>query len=66
MPKLQYKIVQKDCQQFVYLPHVPQYLDEADMSQWLRETRDDDPDLYAQLVHAYVLLTKPLPHSKRK
>ena len=66
MPKIKYKIVQKDCQRFVYLFDPPQYLDAIDMSQWLRETRDDDPDLYAQLVHAYVLLTKPLPHSKRK
>jgi hypothetical protein len=38
---------------------VPQYLDEADLLQWMRESRDDDPELYAELVRIYFELKKP-------
>jgi hypothetical protein len=56
---MNYKIALKDGKRFVYLnSDPPQYLDEKDVAAWMRETRDDHPDLYAKLVHAYVLLTK--------
>ena len=62
---MNYEIIQKDGKRFVYLnSDPPQYLDAADLWQWLKETRDDDPDLYAELVHAYFLLKKPLPQAK--
>jgi hypothetical protein len=56
--KLDYQLVQKDQKRFVYLSECGQRLDAADLWQWMKETRDEDPELYAQLVHAYVLLTK--------
>jgi hypothetical protein len=62
---MSFEIVQKDGKRFVYLPHVPQYLDRTELVQWMRDTRDDQPDLYAELVHAYMLLVKPLPHPKQ-
>lgn len=33
-----------------------------ELAAYMRPFRDDDPDFYAELVHVYVLLTKPLPH----
>jgi hypothetical protein len=33
-----------------------------DLAAWMHETRDEQPDLYAALVHIYVLMCKPLPH----
>ena len=29
-----------------------------DLLAWMQEIRDDQPELYAELVHVYVLLTK--------
>ena len=29
---------------------------------YMRPFRDEDPDYYAELVHIYVLMCKPLPH----
>ena len=62
--KLAYKIRVIDGKRVVYLSDPPQYLDACDLWQWMVETRDDNPDLYAQLVHIYFLLKKttPLPH----
>ncbi len=57
-----YEIRLKDNARYLYLHNPPQYLDAADLWQWLIDTRDDDPELYAELVHVYILLTKPLPH----
>lgn len=52
--RLLYEIRWKDENKFVYLIcDPPQYLDEPDLFQWMRETRDDDPDLYAEIVQAY-------------
>ena len=59
--KLAYQIVSKDQKRLMYLPDVPQYLDCVELGRWLKETRDTDPDLYAELVHVYVLMTKPIP-----
>ena len=63
--KFRYQIITKDQKRLMYLPDVPQYLDCVELGRWLRETRDADPDLYAELVHAYVLMTKPSPAPKR-
>jgi hypothetical protein len=64
MPKLTYKILEKPGKRFVYLYcDPPQTMDADEVFQWMKETRDDDPDLYAELVHIYFLLRKtPLPH----
>ena len=61
-----YKIVVKGSELFVYLSSVdpPQYLNKDDMLEWMRETRDDNPDLYAELVSAYVALSKATPPQK--
>ncbi len=64
--KIAYQIIEKDNRRLVRLDNPPQYLDASDLWQWLKETRDDNPDLYATLVHVYFLLKKPLPHRKRK
>jgi hypothetical protein len=61
--KLKYKILEQPGKRLVYFPHIPQTLDASELSQWMKETRDDNPDLYSQLVHVYILLTKPLPRS---
>lgn len=58
---LDYKITIFGGKPCVYLHDANQYLDAADLVQWMRETRDDDPDLYAALVKIYFQLRK-LPH----
>ena len=30
-----------------------------DLWQWMIDARDDNPNLYAHLVHAYIVLTTP-------
>lgn len=57
--RLTYEIVKRDQKRFVYLSEVPQYLDCDDLVSWMREVRDDDPDLYAELVPLYIALTLP-------
>lgn len=32
-----------------------------EFADYMRPFRDEDPDLYAELVHIYVLMCKPLP-----
>lgn len=61
-----YKIVMHGSEMCVYLMSVdpPQYLTLDDLGAWLRETRDDNPNLYAELVSAYVALSKATPPDK--
>jgi hypothetical protein len=55
---LDYRIVTKDQKRLVYLPDPPQYLDACDVWMWMVETRDEDSDLYAEIVQMYFKLKK--------
>jgi hypothetical protein len=55
---LSYRIITKDCKRLVYLSDPPQYLDDQDVWEWLAEKRDEDPDLYAEIVQMYFQLKK--------
>lgn len=61
-----YTIVKRGSETCVYLTSVdpPQYLNESELSQWMRDTRDDNPDLYAELVSAFVQLRKATSSAK--
>jgi hypothetical protein len=61
-----YTIVKRGSETCVYLTSVdpPQYLNETDLSQWMRDTRDDNPDLYAELVSAFMQLRKATSSAK--
>ena len=63
--KLRYKFASEGQNRFVYLNSgdLPLRLDKDDLGAWLHDARDDNPDLYAELVHIYILLCKPAPHS---
>ena len=58
-----YKIILRGSELCVYVTSIdpPQYLTLAELSAWMRETRDSNPDLYAELVSAYVALSKATP-----
>lgn len=59
---LAYKITTYGNKPCVCLFNPPQYLDVDDLVQWMVDTRDDDPDLYAALVPIYFQLKKlPCP-----
>ena len=61
-----YKIIVRGSELCVYVTSIdpPQYLTLAELSSWMRETRDDNPDLYAELVSAYMALRKATPPDK--
>ena len=62
---LDYEIIEQHAERVVHLrTYPPQDLTRADMDRWMIAVRDKDSDLHAQLVHAYVLLTKPSPSEK--
>jgi hypothetical protein len=39
-----------------------QTMNRDEFAAYMRPFRDSDPDFYAELVHIYVLMCKPLPH----
>jgi hypothetical protein len=43
-----------------YMAHQDFVLDAADVLAWMNDVRDDEPDLYQELVHVYFQLRKPL------
>ena len=61
-----YKLVMHDGEMCAYLYTIdpPQYLTLDDLINWMRDKRDEDPDLHAELVQAYVALSKATPPSK--
>ena len=59
---LKYDIIAFNGLPCVKLHNPPQYLDADDLAAWMVDTRDDDPDLYAELVQVYFQLRKhPCP-----
>jgi hypothetical protein len=58
-----YEITARGSELCVYVTSIdpPQYLTLAELSAWMRETRDGNPDLYAELVPAYIALSKATP-----
>lgn len=56
-----YSFVTQGDQRFVKISDPPQLMDRNELWKWMVELRDDCPDLYAELVHVYILLTKPAP-----
>ena len=55
---MSYYLLVKNDTRYLVLPDF--VLDSEDVLMWLNDVRDDEPDLYQELVHIYFQLRKPL------
>ena len=56
---MNFEIVTTSAGRFVKISDPPQLMSRDDLWQWMIDARDDNPNLYAHLVHAYIVLTTP-------